>query len=116
MFDWDDANLNHIRRHGVEPTECEQALSDARQVPLPGRTPGGEPRGSIIGRTAGGRLLVVIYTMRASRFRVVTAWPAGATARPIGRFTDEPKDLDRLTGRGPLLRQRLGGAGVVGDA
>ena len=25
-FDWDTANVAHIARHGVEPTQVEQAL------------------------------------------------------------------------------------------
>ncbi len=27
-FDWDDNNIEHIARHGVEPWEAEEALLD----------------------------------------------------------------------------------------
>jgi uncharacterized DUF497 family protein len=32
MFDWDDDNVEHVRRHGVEPEEVEEVLdSPARR-------------------------------------------------------------------------------------
>lgn len=33
QFEWDDANLDHIALHGVEPEECEDAFIN------PGRQP-----------------------------------------------------------------------------
>jgi hypothetical protein len=32
VFDWDEANLEHIGGHGVEPGEVEEALSDPRRL------------------------------------------------------------------------------------
>ena len=29
-FDWDDANQQHIARHKVTPSECEEALSNSQ--------------------------------------------------------------------------------------
>jgi len=81
MFDWDDANREHVRRHGVEPSEAEEAMADVAQVPLGHRWIGGELRGSIIGKTTANRIIQAIYTMRADRYRVVTAWPANRTHR-----------------------------------
>jgi len=81
MFDWDDGNRTHIALHGLTPEECEQALADLLQVFLGGRRANGEDRQAIIGRTAKGRTLVVVFTMRGDRFRVVTAWPANRRHR-----------------------------------
>jgi uncharacterized DUF497 family protein len=66
----------HIARRGPTPEDCEQALADLLQVFLGGRWEGGESRQAIIGRTAKGRALVVVLTMRGNRFRIVIAWPA----------------------------------------
>ena len=72
MFDWDDANEEHIARHGIEPFEAENALLDLRRFVYSGGSQG-ERRLVAIGATEAGRLLAVVYTIRARRIRVVTA-------------------------------------------
>jgi uncharacterized DUF497 family protein len=32
MFDWDDANVDHLARHDVTPEEAEEALLDPRRI------------------------------------------------------------------------------------
>lgn len=81
VFDWDDANREYVRRHGVEPEECEQALDDPAWIGFAARTEAGEPRRGIVGETAAQRTLVIIFTLREDRVRVVTAWPASGWQR-----------------------------------
>lgn len=56
-FEWDEHNVDHIARHGVEPWEAEEAVADAGRVSLPSR---GRRRAGSIGMTEDGRVLVVI--------------------------------------------------------
>jgi len=32
MCDWDDANVEHIARHGITPEEAEEVLLDRRRI------------------------------------------------------------------------------------
>lgn len=81
-FDWDDANIDHIVRHGVDPEEAEEAAADPDRVAAPAyRAQNGERRQAVTGKTAGGRLLTVVLTRRGDLFRVVTAREANASER-----------------------------------
>ena len=68
-FDWDDANEEHIARHGVTPAEVEEvffARVSAKRSRL--------GRYLILGRSSAGRYLsVVIEKMGGHAVRVVTA-------------------------------------------
>jgi len=80
-FDWDTANVAHIARHGVEPVHVEHALSND-PVNLSYVVAGsGEQRWASVGPTDDGRLLVVVWTVRGDRVRVVTAYPATKRVR-----------------------------------
>ncbi|MGH2587920.1 MAG: BrnT family toxin [Dehalococcoidia bacterium] len=81
MFEWDDperprGNVQHIARHGVTPTDAEEALEDPRRRIRQLGYVKGEMRILVAGMTRAGRILVVIYTLRRGRIRVVTAHPA----------------------------------------
>lgn len=76
MFDWDEANIDHVQRHGVEPNEAEEALLAPDRVPYSGRTVPGERRYVAVGSTEAGRVLTVVYTRRGGGIRVITARPA----------------------------------------
>jgi uncharacterized DUF497 family protein len=69
VFDWDEYNLDHIARHGVEPDEAEDAVLDAGRVTFPAR----RGRVGYIGMTGAGRVLVVILDRKGDLWRVVTA-------------------------------------------
>ena len=75
-FEWDDGNRAEITDHGVTEAECAAAFADPNRVARRAATDRGEPRAGIIGATEAGRLIVVIFTRRGARVRVVTAWPA----------------------------------------
>jgi uncharacterized DUF497 family protein len=75
QFDWDAANTAHIARHEVTPAEAEQVVLGS-PLPLDIEERAGENRHTDLGETVGGRLLLVIWTWRKHRIRVVTAFPA----------------------------------------
>jgi uncharacterized DUF497 family protein len=73
VFDWDGSNIEHVARHGVIPSEAEEALADPRRVRTDAYTMPTERRVAFIGRTTTGRLLYVVLTRRSSMLRVATA-------------------------------------------
>ena len=75
VFDWDAANRDHIARHQVSPEEAEQII-DNDPLDIDAETINGEERITSVGRTNGGRILLVVTTIRESKLRVVTAFPA----------------------------------------
>ena len=81
-FDWDDANSAHIARHGVTRDEAEQVVLGA-SLPLSTEERSGEERHTELGETIEGRLLLVVWTWRRRRIRVVTAFPANRKWRTI---------------------------------
>jgi uncharacterized protein len=81
-FDWDDANSAHVARHGVTPAEAEQIVEGA-SLPLETEDRSGEDRHAELGATAEGRLLLVVWTWRRRRIRVVTAFPANRKWRAL---------------------------------
>jgi uncharacterized DUF497 family protein len=75
LFDWDDSNKAHLDRHAVSPEEAEQViLGGSLSLGMEERS--GEDRHTELGRTSSGRLLVVVWTWRRGKVRVVTAFPA----------------------------------------
>ncbi len=73
-FDWDDDNIEHIARHGVEPWEAEEAVGDPDRIAR--RRRGG--RLAVIGATEAGRVLVVVLDRKdRGVWRVVTARDSG---------------------------------------
>jgi len=70
-FEWDSANLDHVRRHRVSPTEIADVF-DGPITPI-ASVNRGETRYAVVGRTRAGRYLTVFYTWRGDRIRVVTA-------------------------------------------
>jgi uncharacterized protein len=72
-FDWDEANIDHVARHGVVPEEAEQViLNDPLDLGLE-IVEGGE-RSLNLGATVQDRVLLVVTTWREDRVRVVTAF------------------------------------------
>lgn len=72
-FVWDDANLEHIARHGIEDYEAEEVFEDPDVRPFDAQNRRGERRFGVFGMTEDGRILVVIYILRSGDIRVVTA-------------------------------------------
>ena len=80
-FDWDDANTDHISRHGVTPQEVEQAFANDPLVVLAVQERSGEERVLCAGLTDEGRPLQFVYTRRRGRIRVITAHTAKRKVR-----------------------------------
>jgi uncharacterized DUF497 family protein len=80
-FEWDKCNEEHVRRHGVEPEEVEEAPTDPERKPLAAYNKGGERRRGVIGATEAGRILFVIYAVREGRVRPITANDATRTQK-----------------------------------
>ena len=87
-FDWDEHNRRHIRRHGVEPEEVEQALAND-PLELEALYSEGEERFPAVGLTDSGRWLVVVTTMRGPKARIVTAFDA--SRRLIKMYLEEKR-------------------------
>lgn len=85
MFEWDDANADHIARHGVQPEEAEEAVLDSRRVARQAYTVADERRSAILGAAQGGRLLFVVFVRRGGRIRVVSARDANALEKRVYR-------------------------------
>lgn len=72
MFDWDNANIEHIAEHGLEAEDVEEAFTN-RTLPAAAYNVPGEKRFALLGETDAGRILYVVYTKRAPYLRVATA-------------------------------------------
>jgi uncharacterized protein len=79
-FEWDDANVRHLRRHKVTPKEFEEAVRNDPAVTAVDDE-AGEERYHAVGATNGLRILIVVFTYREGRIRPITAWDAGKPAR-----------------------------------
>ena len=69
-LDWDDDNIQHIAIHGISPDEVEDAAFDDAPWIKKGR------KGTryMLGYTAGGRYLFIVYVLKGKGIaRVVTA-------------------------------------------
>jgi hypothetical protein len=83
-FHRDAWSSGHIALHGVVPADAEQAVRDRYRVALPGRQVRGEERGVLLGAADRGGaevVLLVVYSVRTGRVRVVTAYRARPTQR-----------------------------------
>jgi len=81
VFEWDEANVDHIARHGVTREEVEEVLLDRRRIGSSAYNVPGERRWAIIGSTDAGRILSVVFTRRHRAIRVVTALDANQAER-----------------------------------
>jgi uncharacterized DUF497 family protein len=81
-FDWDSANVGHILRHAVTPFEVEEA-TDRKRAVIPAKTVKREKRWKLFGKTASGRYLVVVFTIRRKLFRTVTAYEMNIPERRL---------------------------------
>ena len=79
-FQWDEANTGHIHRHGITTEEAEEVFC-SDPVWLFFQESEGEFRRVIVGSTEAGRILTVVYTIRHSQVRVITAFPASPKRR-----------------------------------
>ena len=79
-FDWDQANIGHIARHGVTPLEIEQMFANGVGHAGFEHTEG-EDRYTVIGHTNSLRVLLAVWTYRNGLVRTITAREAGKRMR-----------------------------------
>ncbi len=74
-FDWDEGNAPKLQaRHRVSPAECEQVFfNEPLVIAEDAAHSSAEQRWAAWGRTAEGRALVVVFTLRGERIRPVSA-------------------------------------------
>lgn len=73
-FDWDDGNINKNRKHNVEHTESEQIFFNEPIIILDDpKHSVAEARYAAFGVTDNNRKLVVVYTIRSKKLRVISA-------------------------------------------
>ena len=73
-FIWDEENVRHLARHKITPSEAEETIQiDPLMQDVQEHVT--EDRVLVFGRTAKGRLLTIIYTVRNRAIRVVTGYP-----------------------------------------
>ena len=83
-FEWDDRNkagLN-FRKHGVRMPEAIPVFGDPYAITIPdSESDPGEQRFVTIGMGAFGRVLVVVYTWRGEKIRIISARQANPHER-----------------------------------
>ena len=73
-FEWDGANLEHIAKHNVKYSECEQVFQNEQLVIFFDKEHSKiEKRYKIYGESSTGRRLAIAITVRKNKIRVVTA-------------------------------------------
>ncbi len=75
-FDWDFDNLTHLAEHDIAPEDVEYALTHRTMSIDFQDWHDSEDRCSEVGMTSGGRILIIVTTVRELRLRVVTAYDA----------------------------------------
>ena len=82
-FEWDpEKAAANVKKHGVQFAEAMTIFGDPLELTIadPDHSEG-EPRFLSLGLSAGGRLLVVAYTERAGRTRIINAREASGQER-----------------------------------
>jgi hypothetical protein len=84
-FEWDEGNsAKNWLRHDVQQAEAEQALLNTPLVVNVTQKHGaGEPRYIALGQTDAGRLLTVVFTVRGTKVRVISARAMSKPERKI---------------------------------
>ena len=74
-FEWDSGNRGkNFKKHGVTDEECEEAFFDERKKILKDILHSGkEKRYILLGKTKKERLLFLVFTIRKSKVRVISA-------------------------------------------
>jgi hypothetical protein len=86
-FEWDIKKaFSNLKKHGIDFTDAISVLEDERAITIPDDHPD-EERFVTIGMDAFGRILVVIYTWRRNRIRIISA--RKATATEINQYKGE---------------------------
>lgn len=73
-FDWDKGNIGKNKKHGVSDEEAEEIFSDPNKARYPDPKHSNiEPRFILTGQSQSERQLLIIYTIRNNRIRIISA-------------------------------------------
>lgn len=73
-FDWDKGNLEHIKKHKVGYKECEEVFFNKPFLLSKDKAHSEmEKRFEVLGKTNNERLIFIVYTIRVSKIRIVSA-------------------------------------------
>lgn len=83
-FQWDAGNSGKNRkRHGVIESEAEQLFFNRPVLVAPAKSTGDELRYAALGQTTQGRFLTVVFTIRETLVRVISARDMSRRERKI---------------------------------
>jgi len=83
-FEWERKKaLSNLKKHGIDFADAVSVLEDEIAITIPDEHPF-EERFVTIGMDALGRILVVVYTWRRDRIRIISA--RKATAKEINQY------------------------------
>lgn len=94
QFEWDARKASeNLKKHGVGFPEASTVFGDPLEstIPDPDHS-SGEARFLSVGRSLDGRLLVVAYTERDGKIRIIHARVAGPKERKAYESGTKPKD------------------------
>jgi len=93
-FDWDAANAPKLQEwHGVTPGECEQVFFREPILVAPdARHSQHEERWAALGRTADGRPLAIVFTLRGELIRPLSARDMSRKERRIYAEAEDQTD------------------------
>ena len=82
-FQWDQGNIDKsYAKHGITPNEAEEILLDEDLQADPDiKHAKEEKRYRILGKTAEGKILFAVFTIRKDQIRIISARPAGKKER-----------------------------------
>lgn len=89
-YEWDPAKARaNLEKHGIHFADAVTVLEDDLALTLRDPFSDDEDRMITLGRDAAGRLLVVVYTWRGERARLISARPATRRERSQYEAHDE---------------------------
>ena len=87
-FEWDRRKAEaNLRKHGVDFADAAQVLEDVHAITIPDAASASEERFLTLGMDPLGRVLVVVYTWRSEKIRLISARKATSReARQYGEW------------------------------
>lgn len=83
IFEWDEAkNRSNLAKHRVDFEEAKSIFDDSNSLEKPGNFRG-EPRVIRLGKSATKLILIVVYTMRRTVTRIISARQASRSERNV---------------------------------
>lgn len=81
-FEWDEYNRTKVRlRHNITPEEAEQPFLNYHLIVFDERHSTTERRYQLLGATNTDRILFIVFTIRGSKIRIISARSANKKER-----------------------------------